>query len=134
VKSQLYYVLRIKELSIWVPVHKLARGRMRLPSSARVFKRLLEGLADSPEDLSDDRRERKLQLHTRMSDGTTKSIWHVLRDLTKRELKRSLNDNDRATLERARALLLGEWVYALQVPPAQAEHDLHRILRPTPAQ
>ncbi len=130
-KSQLYYVLRIKDLSIWVPADKSAGDRMRVPTSARSFKRLLAVLGGSAEELSDDRRERKLQLHTKMSEGTAESICHVLRDLTSRELNRPLNDDDRATLERARGLLLGEWGYALQVPPAQAEDELLKILKPT---
>ncbi len=132
--SQLYYVLRIKDLSVWVPADKSAGERMRPPTSARSFKKLLAVLGGSADDLSDDRRERKLQLHAKMSAGTAESICHVLRDLTTRELNRPLNDDDRATLERARAMLLGEWVYALQVPPDQAEHDLHKILKPTATQ
>ncbi len=131
--SQLYYVLKIKDLSVWVPADKAAGDRMRLPTSARSFKKLLAVLGGSADELSDDRRERKLQLRAKMSDGTAESICHVLRDLTTRELNRTLNDDDRATLERARGMLLGEWVYALHVPPDKAEHDLHKILKPTAA-
>lgn len=132
-KTQLYYVLRIKDLSLWVPADKLAGERMRPPTSARSFKKLLAVLGGSAEVLPDDRRERKAQLHTKMSEGTAESICHVLRDLTNREQNRPLNDDDRATLERARGILVDEWGYALKVPSAQAEQDLHKILRPTAA-
>lgn len=129
-RTQLYYVLRVKDLSIWVPADKMAGDRMRLPTSARSFKKLLGELGGSAEELSDDRRERKVQLHAKMSSGTAVSICQVLRDLTNRELKRPLNDDDRATFERARSMLVGEWVYALKVAPAMAEHELLKILKP----
>ncbi len=132
-KSQLYYVLSIRDLSVWVPADQSAGGRMRAPTSAGSFKKLLAVLRGAAEELADDRRERKAQLHTTMSEGTAESICRVLRDLTKRQLKRPLNDDDRATFERARGLLLGEWAYALHVAPAQAEHDLHNILKPKAA-
>ncbi len=129
--SQLFYVLKIKDLSIWVPADKSAGDRMRAPTSARSFKKLLEVLGGSAEGLSDDRRERKAQLHTKMSAGTAESICHVLRDLTNRGLSRPLNDDDKATFERARSMLLAEWGYALKVPPARAERELLSILKST---
>lgn len=130
-ESQMYYVLRIRDLNIWVPADKLAAGRIRPPTSARSFKKLLAVLSGPAHSLPDDRRERKATLHTRMSDGTAESLCHVIRDLTKREEARPLNDDDRSTLERARDMLLGEWGFALKVPPAQAQDDLYKILRLT---
>ncbi len=130
-QSQLYYVLKIKDLSIWVPADELAKGRMRPPTSARSFKKLVEVLGGSAEKLSEDRRERKAQLHARMADGTAESICHVLRDLTSRELERPLNDDDKTTLQRARTMLLSEWEYSLNVTAAQAESNLDLALGPS---
>ncbi len=129
-QSQLYYALKIRDLSIWVPADGQAAGRMRAPTSSRSFKKLFAVLGGPAATLPDDRRERKTQLHTRMSDGTADSICQVIRDLTRRGEGRTLNDDDRLTLDRARALLVAEWAYALDVPPAQAEHDLHAMLKP----
>lgn len=128
-ESQLYYVVKVQDLNIWVPADKLAAGRMRLPTSARSFKKLLAVLNGPSKVLPDDRRERKLELHTKMSDGTAESICDVIRDLTRREEVRTLNDDDRSTLQRAKTMLLGEWGYALKVPPMQAETDLQDALK-----
>ncbi len=128
-KSQLYYELRIKDLNIWVPVDNLAGDRMRPPTSARSFKKLLVTLSTSAEELSEDRHERKVQLHSKMSDGTAESICCVLRDLTNREQKRPLNDDDKTILQKARTMLLREWEYSLRVPAAKAETDLVKALK-----
>ncbi len=132
-ESQLYYVVKIQDLSIWVPADKMLAGRMRLPTPARTFKKLLAILSGPAQTLPDDRHERKTHLHARMSDGTAASICHVVRDLTTREEVKSLNDDDKATLQRARAMLLGEWGYSLKISPAEAENDMHRLLKQSSA-
>ncbi len=68
-----------------------------------------------------------------MAGGKAASICHVIRDLTAREEEKSLNDDDRSVLKRARAMLLGEWEYSLKIPLAQAERELQEVLHGTSA-
>ena len=56
-----------------------------------------------------------------MAAGKATAICQVIRDLTTLEQEKSLNYHDKSTLKRASTLLLGEWGYSLEMPPAQAQ-------------
>ena len=68
-----------------------------------------------------------------MTDGKATSWCHVIRDLTTLQSEKALNEDDRSTLKRARAMLVREWGYSLKVPVAQAEDELQQLLTPSPA-
>ncbi len=127
-ESKLYYVVKIQDLVVWVPVDEMLGARLRLPTPAAAFQRLFAILSGPAETLPNDRRERKTNLRDRMAGGDPESICHVIRDLSILIGKKSLNLDDQTTLKRARSLLLEEWGYALQIPPAQAEHTLGQLL------
>ncbi len=127
-QNKLYYVVKIQELSVWVPVDAMLAGRLRRPTSASAFQRLFAILSGPSQSLPDDRRERRSSLHARMAGGDAESICHVIRDLSALRKAKALNDDDNATLKRARSLLLGEWGYSLKIPPGQAEDGLGQLL------
>ena|SRR5512143_2481265 len=131
-ESQLYYAVKIQDIMVWVPADSLLPTRLRLPTPAQAFKKLLGILHGPAAELPVERHERRTQLRAQMAGGSPASMCHVIRDLTALEEKKSLNDDDKSTLRRARAMLLGEWEYALQVPPAEAEAQLQQLLRPAP--
>jgi len=128
-EKKVYYVVEIRDLHIWVPADELVTSRIRPPTSARAFRRLLTELNGPAESLPDGRRERKAELHTRLTVGTATANCHLIRDLTGRQAARSLNEHDRSTLDQARAMLLQEWVFALEVSESQALDALNKILR-----
>lgn len=127
-QNQLYYVVKIQELSVWVPVDAMLAGRLRRPTSASAFQRLFAILSGPAQTLPDDRRERKSDLHTRMAGGNAEAICHVIRDLSTLVGRKTLSEDDRTTLRHARSMLLGEWGYSLKIPPAQAEDSLGQLL------
>ena len=43
-----------------------------------------------------------------------------------------MNDHDQLVLKQARSTLLGEWGFVLSITPAQAEHELYRLLTSPP--
>ncbi len=129
-KSQLCYVVKVRDMDIWVPVDELLADRLRLPISATALKQLLAILSGPAQSLPDERHERKSQLSTRLADGTAAGRCHVIRDLTTREQAKSLNDDDRSTLRWASTMLVGEWAYCLGIPTGQAEQDLSLLLKP----
>lgn len=128
-KREFYYVVRIQDLDIWVPADHLLEGRLRPPTAASAFQGLFEILSGPAQALPSDRRERKSHLHTRMGDGNVKSLCHVIRDLSTLEQTKPLSLDDKQTLKLARERLLGEWEYSLNISRAQAEDDLHQLLK-----
>lgn len=127
-QRQLYYVVELETMRIWVPADDLLASRLRAPTTAPAFERLFAILRGPAESLPGDRRERKSRLHTRMGDGKAEAICHVICDLSALERIKPLNFEDKAMLKWARAMLLGEWGYSLRVTPTQAEDGLHVLL------
>lgn len=123
-----YYVVKMRDLTLWVPVSETGERCLRFPTPARDFQKLFRILASPGEPLSVDRFERKTQLTQRLKDGTLESVCRVIRDLALRKRINKMNDNDSSILDRARSFLLNEWSLALSVPAQQAESELRELL------
>jgi RNA polymerase-interacting CarD/CdnL/TRCF family regulator len=128
----IYYVVQVRDMTVWVPADKKVRSRLRSPTSKPRFKRLLAILSGPSEPLPDDRLERKTRLLELLEDGRPESLCQVIRDLSayKKKQVRPMNDNDQMILKQSRSTLLGEWGFVLSITPAQAELELHRLLAP----
>jgi RNA polymerase-interacting CarD/CdnL/TRCF family regulator len=127
-KKALYYVVRIRDLTLWVKADEHGEASLRRPTPGDEFKNLFDILRSPGEALSIDRLERKQHLQDRMRDGKLESVCRVVRDLTSYRLTRKLNDNDKSMLERAQNFLITEWKLSLSVTSTQAEHELARML------
>jgi RNA polymerase-interacting CarD/CdnL/TRCF family regulator len=123
-----YYVVRIGDMSIWVPINQDNGDSLRFPTPAGDFTRLFAILGSPGEPLSDDRLERKNQLQKKLRDGRVDSICEVVRDLTSANRIKKLSENDAAILQRAKNLLLSEWGISLSMPINQAEDALNSLL------
>ena len=127
-QKTLYYSVKVRDLTIWVPADGDLRNRLRPPTQPAKFKQLFAILTSPGEPLPDDRQKRKIQLVEQLKDGRAESLCRVIRDLFAYQQVRSLNDNDQHLMRRTREALLGEWGFAMSILPAQAESELHRLL------
>ncbi len=123
-----YYVVKIRDITLWVPINETGESRLRFLTPAGDFQNLFGILAGPGEPLSIDRLERKNELADRLKDGTLESICRVVRDLALHKRTKKMNDNDNSILNHARNFLLNEWSAALSVPLQQAERELRNIL------
>ena len=122
------YVVRIRDLTIWVPIHQMGDSSLRLPTPRDEFEHLFAILCSPGELLSNDRLERRTQLIEKIRDGKLESICQVVRDLSLYRQAKKLNDHDKTILERAQTFLLNEWRLALTVSLPEAERELNRLL------
>ena len=131
-QSALYYVVKIRDLTLWVPAIDNEEGNLRLPTPAGEFQRLFGILTSPGEPLPEDRLDRKQKINDLMKEGSLESICHVICDLNLQQHTKKLNDNDVQVMERAKQFLLSEWQLAFSVSPQQAEHELHDLLNRGP--
>ena len=126
----IYYEVQVRDMTVWVPADNKVRSRLRTPTSKPRFERLLAILSSPTELLPEDRLERKTRLQELLQDGRPESLCQIIRDLSayQKKLGKPMNDNDQMILKQARNTLLGEWGFVLSITPAQAEHELHRML------
>jgi RNA polymerase-interacting CarD/CdnL/TRCF family regulator len=127
-QTEMYYVVRINDLTIWVPVNGSGECSLRPTTPAAEFEHLFEILGNSGEALSIDRLERRTELIDRLRRGTLESICRIIRDLMFLRRQKKLNEHDNLVLERAQNLFVEEWVLALAVPRTYAQRELKRIL------
>lgn len=127
-RMTLYYVVQVRDLTLWVPVEGADQHSLRPPTSMGEFEKLFSILRGPGEKLSDDRYERKSQLTELLRDGTLESVCRAIRDLSFHGYRKKLNDFDAALLERARKFLLDEWRISMSVPLGDAEHQLELLL------
>ena len=125
-----YYAIQIGDMMVWVPADEMLETRLRLPTRAAEFKRLMGTLSEPGEPLPDDRRERKTLLAEWLKDGRTESLFRVIRSLATYRQAHSLSLEEQTLLKRSKNTLVGEWSYAMSVTPAQAEHELQHLLAP----
>src|SRR5512135_2608536 len=92
--KQMYYAVRLKDLTIWVPVDDNVDSHLRPPTAATDFTGLLAILAEPGESLPDDRQERKLHILDRLKDGRAESLCRVISSLSSYQKIRTLNETD----------------------------------------
>ncbi|MEW5869647.1 MAG: CarD family transcriptional regulator [Chloroflexota bacterium] len=132
-RTDLYYVVQVKDLTLWVPVRDSSESSLRLLTPAKEFEKLFAILSGSGEPLSANRIERKTQLIEQMQSGSLEAICRVIRDLTNYKRTKKMSDSDASILERARDFLLTEWKLSLSVPLAQADQKLKQLLGENPS-
>jgi RNA polymerase-interacting CarD/CdnL/TRCF family regulator len=127
-QKTLYYEIKVRDLTVWVPADDKLESRLRPPTPAGGFKELFAILTGFGELLPDDRQERKVRLVEQLRDNRAESLCRVIRDLFAYQQGKSLNENDKGILRRVQNALLGEWSLSLSIPVLQAESDLYRLL------
>jgi RNA polymerase-interacting CarD/CdnL/TRCF family regulator len=132
--KNIYYVVQVGDMTVWVPADSKVGSRLRAPTPKPRFQQLLSILSGSSEPLPEDRLERKTHLLALLQDGRPESLCRVIRDLTayQKQLGKPMNDSDQMVLKQSRKSLLGEWGFVFSITPAQAEHELHRLLTSGP--
>ena len=128
-RKSLYYVVQIKDLTLWVPVDAADTASLRYPTPASDFDTLFAIMSSPGEPLSENRLERKARLCEMMRDGKLESICRVIRDLAYFNRTKKLSESDQSILERAQSFLLNEWEISLSVSYIQAERDLKHLLQ-----
>jgi RNA polymerase-interacting CarD/CdnL/TRCF family regulator len=127
-KTALYYMVQLKDLTIWVPADENLNSRLRFPVSSEELRRLLATLSGPAEKLLDDRRQRNLQLLEMLKDGSVESMCRVLRNLAAHRHHRSWSEYDSALMSRVQKALIGEWSFILSVSPLDAEVELQKLM------
>jgi RNA polymerase-interacting CarD/CdnL/TRCF family regulator len=125
-----YYVVQLKDMTVWVPADSKVGQRLRPPTPKLRFERLLAILSSPSDPLPVDRLERKNHLLQLLQDGRPESLCQVVRDLSAyhKKLGKPMNDNDQMILRQARNTLLGEWGFVLSLTRAQVENELYQLL------
>jgi RNA polymerase-interacting CarD/CdnL/TRCF family regulator len=123
-----YYMVKVADLTIWIPIDENLKSRLRLPNDAAGFLESIAVLSKPAESLPSDYRQRNLQIHEMLKDGAVESYCKVIRDLSAYSQGRASSDHDHTLMKYAQEILIGEWSYSLSITPAAAELELNRFI------
>ncbi len=126
--SSQFYVVQLKDLTVWVPADGELLNRLRHPTPKEKLQQLFDILSGQGEVLPSDRLERKAHLQGEIKKGSAEANCRIVRDLSFQQQASRLNDHDTSILKQAQDSILGEWTYSLSVPRADAEQEMHRLL------
>jgi len=105
-----YYVIEIARegLTVRVPVRKAEELGVRLVMSRSILSGVLDTLRGRPRQLSENYRERQVQIQEKLQRGRPLQIAETLCDLTWHGRRAHLTQADSALLARGRELLSAE--------------------------
>lgn len=126
-KQEKCYVVRMNDMTIWVPMNDEGQNSLREPTPPEEFINTLPILTSPNESLLEDRVLRKKQLTDQLKDGQLSSICRVVRDLKYYQRSSKLNDQEKSILERAVKSLLTEWVFSMGTTPLQANQAMESM-------
>jgi RNA polymerase-interacting CarD/CdnL/TRCF family regulator len=126
--KNIYYAVRVHDLTVWVPTDAELQHRLRPPTSKAGFQELIAILSNPVEPLPDDRKERRTRLLETIGESSTQSLCRIIAGLHAYQKIRPLNDSDKNILKQSRNALLGEWEYVFSITADQAEHELSHLL------
>lgn len=127
-----YYVVQVRDMTIWVPADDSLEKRLRPPTLSGKFERLLQTLSEAGEPLPDDRHQRRLLMGEWLKNGDVESLFRVIRGLSTYRRVRPLSDNDQTLFNRLETALLAEWALVMAISLATAGHEFHRLLALAP--
>ncbi len=127
-KQEKCYVVRMNDMTIWIPMNDEGQNSLREPTPPEEFIKTLPILISQNENLEEDRVLRKKQLTDQLKDGQLSSICRVVRDLRYYQRNSKLNDQEKSILERAVKSLLTEWEFSMGTTQLQAHQAMESML------
>jgi len=123
-----YYMVKVADLTIWIPIDENLKSRLRQPNDAAGFKESISVLSEPAESLPSDYRQRNLQLHDMLKDGEVESYCKVIRDLSAYSQGRVSSDHDNVLMKHVQGILIGEWSFSLAITLDAAKLELNRLI------
>jgi CarD family transcriptional regulator len=127
-EKQQFYVVKTKDMLIWVPTSDDSSINIRLPSSRNDFEGCFRILRSTYSPFSSDRNVRKKAILSKVNSGNITSLCEIIRDLSFYRAQNKINDSEKLILEKAILVLLDEWGFVFGITTSKARGELDRLL------
>jgi CarD family transcriptional regulator len=126
--KQQFYVVKTKDMLIWVPISDNPSIKIRLPSSKNDFQSCFNILRSTYSPFSTDRNIRKKTIQSKINSGKLTSLCEIIRDLSFYRMNNKINDSEKLILEKAILVLIDEWGFVFGIPSSNARSELNKLL------
>jgi len=121
---------RIKgeDSSLWMPVEATDNGRIRPVASPSEMERVQRVLVRAPEPMASNHKTRISRIQDTLSDEGLRTKAALLRDLTGRRKRKSLNETEYRAMNTLFTRLTKEWAITFKITQTQAQEQINSIL------
>jgi RNA polymerase-interacting CarD/CdnL/TRCF family regulator len=127
-ERQSYYEVVTARSTVWVAVETAEARGLRALASRAELDHCRDLLRSRPVPLGGDHLQRRHELNARQKLGTLQAVCELVRDLSARDAKTTLNDVEKALLQGAQTALCEEWAAVDGVPLPQASSAVTALL------
>jgi RNA polymerase-interacting CarD/CdnL/TRCF family regulator len=126
--ARLFYTVAINRSTVWVPVDEDGGTPLRLRATKKLLVRCRQVLKSQPNPLSDDKRQRYVDISSRTRQASFESLCEVLRDVTALGWPKSLVSTDAQIWRKINEAVCQEWAHAAGIPAADAQREITALL------
>lgn len=126
---RLFYTVLINKSTVWVPVDSESASTLRLLVSNGALTQYRNLLKSRPKPLQSDRRQRYLEMTTRLQQGSFEVQCEVIRDLTAHSWPKPLGQMDATALRKVQGTVSQEWATAAGISPLEATREISALLQ-----
>jgi CarD family transcriptional regulator len=124
-----YYVLAIGKNTVWVPVRSDGATALRAVTARQELDQYRALLKSHPVQLERDHNKRRLEIKTRLTQGSFRAVCEAVRDLTALGWYRRIGDADATVLDKILDNLRREWAAATGTSILEAIQEVDALLR-----
>ncbi|HEY4690395.1 MAG TPA: CarD family transcriptional regulator [Anaerolineae bacterium] len=123
-----YYVMTTEKGTVWVPVHSAGSIGLRTVTAKQELDQYRHLLKSRPTPLERDHKKRRLEVNTRLKQGSFRVLCEVVRDLTAFGWHGRIGEGDAAFLTKLRDNLRREWAAAAGLSMPEADQEVDSLL------
>jgi len=126
--KRVFYVVKTKKLTYWLPVVQSQSGRIRQVCKPSTFKHALTDMRREPEPLSNNFRKRLKYIKEEMGKCSVSTNARLIRDLHGRNAEKNLHVNEHRTLDKLKDQFVNEWSVAAKTDPGELRAKMEDAL------
>lgn len=123
-----YYRVKTWAAEYWLPKSRADAETIREVASKNKFQKAIQMLKTAPAKMNQDYRKRKMRIAEVMTSNSVVEFAKLMRDLYARRRNKSLNDNEKRTLDLLKARFAREWSVAAEMQEEDALSRLEKML------
>jgi RNA polymerase-interacting CarD/CdnL/TRCF family regulator len=117
-----------EDSSLWMPVESSDNGRIRPVASESEMKSVQRVLVRAPEPMESNHKSRISQIQDTLANEGLRQKAALLRDLTGRRRRKSLNETEYRAMSTLFTRITKEWSITFRISQKQAQEQINSIL------
>ena len=131
---KVFYVVKTKAITYWLPVAESGSDRIRPVESPDTFEKALEVASKEPVPLPENYRKRLAYIKEQSQDSSLLVKAALIRDMYARNVQKDVHINEKKILDTMQQQFINEWTAACEISEDDARKNLRKALKDSVAQ